>query len=74
MSKFQVKFYWASGEVEEDDNDGMFYNSEEEATNAGLYGLSCANLGAEELELNNSGDYPYDESYHEDSYFEVEEI
>ena len=74
MSKYQIKFYWSDGEVEVDDNDGDFYNSEAEATEAGDYGLSCYREGGETLEMSNPGDYPFDESDCDDAYFEVEKV
>lgn len=71
MSKFKVVYYWSDGTSDEEDE---YYDSYEEAYDAGSYGLQCAVEGAEILHMSNPGDYPFDESDFEDDYFEVEEI
>ena len=74
MSKYKIIYHWSDGTDDEDDNYGEYYGSEEEAYEAGMYGLSCAKLGGEILEMSNPGDYPYDESDYEDDSFDVEEV
>lgn len=74
MAKYKIIYHYANGTTDEDDNYGAFYESEEAADDAGLYGLSCARLGGEILELSNPGDYPFDESDYEDNTFEVVKV
>lgn len=74
MAKYKIIYYWSDGTEDEDDNYGEYYNSEEEANDAGLYSLSCAKLGGKILEMSNPGDYPFDESDYEDNSFEVIKI
>lgn len=74
MAKYIVIYHWTDGTEEEDDNNGEFFGSEEEANEAGLYGLSCAKQGGEIFHMSNPGDYPYDESDYEDDTFEVVEV
>ena len=74
MAKYKLILYWSNGTVDEDDNDGDFFNSEEEANDYGLYLLSCESQGAEILGMSNPGDYPYDPDDYVDSYFEIEEV
>lgn len=74
MGKYKVIYHYTDGTTDEDDNYGVFYESEEEANEAGLYGLSCAKQGGEILELSNPGDYPFDESDYEDDTFEVVKV
>lgn len=72
MAKYMIIYHYPDGSDEEDDNYGEYYSSEEEAMEAGLYGLSCFHLGGENLEMSNPGDYPYDES--EEADFEVVQV
>ena len=44
MAKYKIIYHWSDGSEDEDDNYGEYYSSEEEANEAGLYGLSCAKL------------------------------
>lgn len=74
MAKYKVIYHWTDGTKDEDDNYGEFYDSEEEANEVGIYGLSCAEQGGKILEMSNRGDYPYDESDYEDDTFEVVEV
>lgn len=74
MSKYKVIYHWSDGAVEEDDNYGQYWSSEDEADEAGLYGLSCAKQGGAILEMSNPGDYPFNESDYEDDWFEVVEV
>lgn len=74
MAKYKIIYYWSDGTQSEDDAYGEFYDSEEEANDAGLYGLSCREQGAQILEMSNPGDYPYDPSEFEDDYFEVVKV
>jgi len=71
MPKYKIIYHWTGGADDEDDNYGEYYDSEEEANEAGLYGLGCRRQGGEILELSNPGDYPFDESDYEDDDFEV---
>lgn len=74
MANYKVIYHWTDGTEDEDDNYGEFYESEEAANEAALYGLSCAKQGGEILEMSNPGDYPYDESDYEDDTFEVVKV
>ncbi|MBR5677404.1 MAG: hypothetical protein IKX20_04625 [Paludibacteraceae bacterium] len=74
MGKYQIVFHWTDGTDEVDDNDGAYYDSEEEAEETALYYLSCCKQGAETLEMSNPGDYPYNEEDFEDDEFDVEEV
>ena len=74
MSKYMVIYHYADGTDEEDDNYGAYWDSEEDAKEAGLYGLSCYKLGGEILEMSNPGDYPFDESDYIYNDFEVVEV
>lgn len=74
MAKYKIIYHWTDGSEDEDDNYGIFYDSEEEADAAGLYGLSCAKLGGEILEMSNPGDYPFDESDYKNDSFEVVKV
>ena len=74
MAKYKIIYHWTDGTKDEDDNYVDYYDSEEEANEAGLYGLSCAKQGGEILEMSNPGDYPFHESDYEDDSFEVVEI
>lgn len=67
MSKYQVLF---NGELEDE-----IYDTEEDAEERGLYLCSCANLGAEILNMSNPGDYEYDEDeqYGEYEIIEIDE-
>lgn len=49
MSKYMVIYHYADGTDEEDDNYGAYWDSEEDAKEAGLYGLSCYKLAAKSL-------------------------
>ena len=44
-----IIYHYSEGTSEEDDNYGDFYSSWEEANEAGMYGLSCAELGGRNL-------------------------
>ncbi|MBQ6213448.1 MAG: hypothetical protein IJJ57_11220 [Ruminococcus sp.] len=74
MAKYKIIYHWTDGTEDEDDNYGEYWDSEAEANEAGLYGLSCAKQGGMILEMSNPGDYPFDESDYEDDWFEVVEI
>ncbi|EUB15796.1 hypothetical protein HMPREF1508_0926 [Shuttleworthella sp. MSX8B] len=71
MTKYKVIYHWSDGTEDEEDE---LFDSEDEAQEAGLYGLSCAKLGGEILEMSNPGDYPFHESDYEDDDFEVVEV
>ena len=51
MAKYKIIFHWSDGTEDEDDNYGSYYNSKNEAEEAGLYGLGCRELGGEILEM-----------------------
>lgn len=74
MAKYQILFHWPNGEVEEDNNFGKFYDTEDEAIAAGEYGLNCYAEGGEILEMSNPGDYPCDENESQESTFEIQEV
>lgn len=71
MAKYKVIYHWSDGGVDEEDE---YFDSEEDATEAGMYGLSCRQEGAEILWMSNPGDNPYDESDFENDTFEVVEV
>ena len=71
MARYKVIYHWTDGSEEESDE---YFETEEQANEAGLYGLGCAKQGGELQELSNPGDYPYDESDYEDDSFEVIEV
>ena len=58
-------------EYGEDSIDGIF-SSEEDATEAALYAISCSHLGAEILNLTGDQDEDYDED--EDIEYEIIEV
>ncbi len=74
MAKYKVVFHWSDGTEDEDDNYGMYYDSEADAEEAGDYGLSCRREGAEIMEMSNPGDYPLDEEDFDDDSYEVVEV
>ena len=71
MAKYKVIYHWSDGTEDEEDE---LFDSEDEAQEAGLYGLSCVKLGGEILEMSNPGDYPFDERDYEDDDFEIVEV
>ena len=71
MAKYKVVYHWPDGTESEDDNYGDYYDSEEQADEEGLYGLSCAKQGGEIMEMSNPGDYPYYESDYDDADYDV---
>ena len=71
MSKFKVIYYWSDGTSDEEDE---YFDSYEEAYDAGSYGLQCVAEGEEILYMSNPGDYPLDKNGSGNDYFEVEEI
>lgn len=74
MSKYKIVYHWSSGEIDEDDNYGDFFDTYQEAYDEASYGLQAAKEGAEILNMSNPGDYPFDEDDFEDNYFEIVEI
>ena len=74
MSKYKIVYHWSSGEIDEDDNYGDFFDTYQEAYDEASYGLQAAKEGAEILNMSNPGDYPFDEDDFEDNYFEIIEI
>lgn len=74
MAKYKIIYCWSDGSIDEDDNFGEYYDSEEEAEAEGEYGISCRRQGAEILEMSNPGDYPFHEEDFEDDSFEVVEV
>lgn len=74
MTKYKLLFHYSDGTDEEDDNDGRYYDTEEQADAAGLDGLSAYHLGGEILEMSNPGDYPYDEDAADEDTFEILEV
>ena len=74
MAKYKIIYHWTDGTDDEDDNYGEYYNSEEEAEEAGEYGLSCCKLGGQIFEMSNPGDYPFNESDYENDTFEIVEV
>ena len=74
MAKYKIIFHLSDGTEDEDDNYGSYYNSKNEAEEAGLYGLGCRELGGEILEMSNPGDYPFDEGDYENDTFEVVKV
>ena len=73
MAKYMIRYHWCDGD-EDDDNNGNYWDTEEEAEDAALDGLSCAKVGGQLLHMSNPGDYPYDESDYEDNDFEIIEV
>lgn len=67
---YKVVYHYDNGETYEDEE---IYRTEDEANEAGLYGLACYNEGGEILEMSNPGDYPWNEDEDETN-FEVIEI
>ena len=55
-------------------DDDEFFDTEEEAKEAGYETISNCDTGAEILNLSNPGDYPYDEHDFDDFYVEVIEV
>ena len=74
MAKYKIIYHWSNGNDSEDDNDGEYYATEKDAEDAADYGLSCAKLGGQILEMSNPGDYPYDESEYDDNTYEIVEV
>jgi len=62
---FKLIFRNADGTEEEDDE---LFETEDEAQEAGLYGLSCMGLGREILHMSNPGDYPLSDDDEMDFY------
>lgn len=71
MGKFKVIYHWSDGSQDEEDE---LYDSYEEAQEAGFYGLSCRELGAEILNMSNPGDYPIDGEDFDNDDFEIVEL
>ena len=74
MTKYKIIYHWPSGETDEDDNCGYYYDTEEWADEMAVYGLGCAELGADIMEMSNPGDYPYDEDERKGAWYEIEEV
>lgn len=74
MAKYKIIYNWSDGSNDEDDNYGAFYESEEAAEEAAIYGLSCAKQGGEILEMSNPGDYPFNEGDYEEDDFEIVKV
>lgn len=68
---YKVIYHWTDGTDSEED---QLFDTEEEAEDAALYGLSCAKLGGEILEMSNPGDYPYNPDDYEDDDYEIVEM
>lgn len=67
MPKYKLIF----NGVEEDE----LFNTEEEAEEVAAYYRSCSEQGAEELHMNNPGDYDYNEdTYVNDDDYEIVEV
>ena len=74
MTKYKIIFHWGDGTSSEDDNYGSYYDTESEAEYAAQDGLGAARVGAEELEMSNPGDYPFNEAEFDDASFEIVEV
>lgn len=62
--------HWFDGDYNEEET----FSSHEEAEEMAQYYQACAEQGAEDLYLSNSGDYPYDEDLFERPEYEIFEI
>lgn len=56
--RYYYEIHCGDGEILDSRDDDEFFDSEDEANDAALYALSCAQVGAETLHLSNPGDYP----------------
>ena len=74
MGKYQILYHLNSGAIVEDDNFGSFYKSEEEALRAAEFGSGEFAEGGDNLEMHNSGDYPFDEDACMDITYEIEQV
>lgn len=68
VPKFKIR--WTEDGEEEDE----VFDTYEEADEMGMYYQSCAEEGAEILNLSNPGDYPYDEEAYERPAYEIVEV
>lgn len=66
MAKYKIIF---DGEEQDE-----VYDTEAEAEEEALYMCSCAETGAEILNLSNPGDYEYDEDTYEAPDYEIIEV
>lgn len=66
MSKYKVIF---DGEEQDE-----IFDFREDAEEFALYLCSCAEEGAEILNMSNPGDYDYDEDSYEDPDYEIVEV
>lgn len=74
MTKYYVEIEFKDGDTIVEDNDGKYYDSEEEAMEAADYAVSCTRQGAEIFHMSNPGDYPYDESDYDDVEYNIVEV
>lgn len=68
VTKYKIR--WIDDGSEEDE----VFDTYAAADEMGMYYQSCAEQGAEDLYLNNSGDYPYDEDTYERPEYEIIEV
>ena len=68
MAKYRVILHTDTEDQIEDE----LFETEDEATEYGLYCCSCYRQGAEILNMSNPGDYPLDED--DEMTFDVEEV
>lgn len=74
MAKYKLLIHFSDGTVEEEDNNGEFFSSKEEADDAGSNLLNAYQTGGWTLNMSNPGDYPYDEADYEDNWWEVVKV
>lgn len=65
--RYYYEIHFGDGEIMDSRDNDEFFDDEDEADEAALYALSCANVGAELLHLSNPGDYPDSDGHTDDA-------